>query len=98
MTYATYILASRTRTLYIGATNDLPRRMMEHRQGLGARFPHKYRCDALVYFELGRSRQEVLDWERRLKGWTRAKKIALIEATNPGWSDLAKDWNLGKAE
>ena len=92
--YAVYILSSASRVLYIGATNDLLRRLAEHRAGLGARFPLKYRCRSLVYFETGRSRAEVLGWERRLKGWTRAKKVALIEAGNPGWVDLSKDWSL----
>ena len=97
-TYAVYILASRTRVLYVGATNDLARRIAEHRCGQGARFPLKYRCHALVYFELGRSREEVLSWERRLKGWTRARKVALIEARNAGWLDLSADWDLPRAE
>ena len=93
-TYAVYILASRSRVIYIGSTNDLGRRLAEHRIGLGAEFPRKYRCHSLVYFELGRSREEVLGWERKLKGWVRAKKIALIEGVNPGWIDLSKDWDL----
>ena len=97
-THAVYILASRTRVLYVGSTNDLGRRIAEHRQRLGARFPHKYRCHSLVYFELGRSREEVLSWERRLKGWNRALKIALIEASNAGWVDLSQDWYLPAAE
>ena len=97
-TYAVYILASRTRALYVGATNDLARRIAEHRLGRGARFPLKYRCHSLVYFEIGRSREEVLSWERRLKGWTRARKVALIEGTNAGWLDLSRDWDLPKAE
>jgi len=93
-TYAVYILASRSRVLYIGATNDLGRRLAEHRLGFGAAFPRKYRCRSLVYFELGRSREEVLSWERKLKGWTRARKIALVEGGNPGWLDLSRDWDL----
>jgi len=93
-TFAVYILASRSRVLYIGATNDLGRRIAEHRLGLGAEFPRKYRCHSVVYFEAGRSREEVLGWEHKLKGWTRAKKIALIEETNAGWLDLSKDWDL----
>ena len=97
-TYAVYILASRSRVLYVGATNDLRRRIAEHRLGLGARFPRKYRCNALVFSELGRSREEVLIWERRLKGWSRAKKVALIEGTNAGWIDLSRDWALPGAE
>ena len=96
-TFAVYILASRSRVLYVGATNDLGRRIAEHRLGLGAEFPRKYRCHSLVYFELGRSREEVLGWEHKLKGWTRAKKIALVEATNAGWLDLSKDWDLPTA-
>ena len=97
-TFAVYILASRTRVLYVGATNDLARRIEEHQRGLGAAFPLKYRCRSLVYFETGRSREEVLAWERRLKGWSRAKKVALIEAANAGWIDLSVDWSPGRAE
>ena len=96
-TYAVYILASRSRVLYVGATNDLARRLAEHRAGIGARFPLKYRCHVLVYFEAGRSREEVLEWERRLKGWSRAKKVALIESRNAGWLDLSRDWLLPEA-
>jgi putative endonuclease len=96
-TYAVYILASRSRTLYVGATNDLGRRLAEHRAGIGARFPLKYRCYALVYFEIGRSREEVLGWERQLKGWSRGKKVALIESRNAGWLDLSRDWHLPEA-
>ena len=97
-TYAVYILASKTRVLYIGSTNDLGRRLAEHRVGLGARFPFKYCCRSLVCFEVGRSREEVLSWERKLKGWIRAKKTSLVEASNPGRLDLSKDWNLPSVE
>jgi putative endonuclease len=93
--YFVYILASHSRVLYIGATNDLARRLAQHRAGLGAAFPRKYRCVRLVYFEMGRSRREVLERERVLKGWLRAKKIALIESTNPAWHDLSVDWHPG---
>ena len=93
-TYFVYILASQSRVLYIGATNDLSRRLAQHRAGLGAVFPLKYRCRSLVYFEQGRSRREILERERVLKGKTRAKKIALIEALNPGWRDFSMEWGL----
>ena len=97
-TFAVYILASRSKVLCIGSTNDLGRRLVEHRRGVGARFPCKYRCHSLVYYELGRSREEVLAWEQRLKGWVRARKIALIEAANLGWLDLSRDWDLPRVE
>jgi putative endonuclease len=94
--YFVYILASHSRVLYIGATNDLPRRIAQHRAGLGAAFPLKYRCRFLVYYEQGRSRREVLERERALKGRTRAKKVALIESLNPGWRDLSREWGLSE--
>lgn len=96
--YFVYILASRSRVLYIGATDDLPRRLAQHRAGLGAEFPRKYRCCLLVYVEQGRSRHEVLERERVLKGWRRDRKIALIESVNAGWLDLSRNWGLAEAD
>ena len=96
--YFVYILASHSRVLYIGATNDLRRRLAQHRAGLGAKFPLKYRCRFLVYFEQGRSRHEILERERVLKGWRRERKIALIESVNAGWLDLSRDWGVPEAD
>ena len=85
-----YILASRRNgTLYIGVTNDLPRRVAEHKVGLVPGFAHKYNVKMLVWFEQFPSAQEAVEREKQLKNWHRAWKIALIEKTNPEWRDLA---------
>ena len=85
-----YILASRRNgTLYIGVTNDLPRRVAEHKVGLVPGFTHKYNVKMLVWFEQFPSAQEAVEREKQLKNWHRAWKIALIEKTNPEWRDLA---------
>jgi putative endonuclease len=86
--YYVYILASqRNGTLYIGVTNDLARRVAEHRAGLSS-FVSKYRVYNLVWFEAFTFPNDAIAAEKRLKGWTRAKKIALIEQRNPKWVDL----------
>ncbi|MGI8770413.1 MAG: GIY-YIG nuclease family protein [Acidobacteriaceae bacterium] len=87
-----YILVGRTGTLYIGVTSNLYRRVMEHRMGIRSGFATKYDCDRLAYFEeLGDIRSAIAR-EKQMKGWTRAKKIALIETANPEWKDLAEKW------
>lgn len=87
---AVYILASqRNGTLYIGVTSNLPRRVYEHREGLVEGFTKKYRVKTLVYFEMCEDMCTAIQREKSLKGITRAKKIALIEAVNPEWNDLS---------
>ena len=87
-----YILASkRNGTLYIGVTNDLVRRMTEHKGKFVPGFTRKYGVDQLVYFEQYASILEARDRERVLKRWHRAWKIALIEKTNPQWKVLTED-------
>ncbi|HEY3169739.1 MAG TPA: GIY-YIG nuclease family protein [Thermoanaerobaculia bacterium] len=90
--YFVYILASRSKTLYIGVTNDLERRMFEHKEKLIQGFTSKYRIDKLVYFEATTDVRVAISREKQLKGWRRSKKLALIEALNPSWKDLAEDW------
>ena len=82
-----YIAASHTRTLYIGVTNDLQRRLSEHCLGLST-FTAKYRCDRIVWYEHFPNASDAIAAEEKLKGWSRAKKIALIEGMNPGWESL----------
>ena len=77
--------------LYIGLTNSLSRRVSEHRQGEVAGFTKAYRCKKLVYYEHYRHVTEAIARETQLKKWSRAKKVALINSTNPRWLDLAKD-------
>ena len=86
---AVYILASKYNgTLYIGVTSNLPQRMYQHREGLVEGFTKKYDVKTLVYFELFEDMPHVITREKALKGITRAKKVALIEAANAKWEDL----------
>ena len=87
--YYVYILASRSRTLYTGVTNHLVRRIQEHRDGLVPGFTSRYRIHRLVYFEMFRDIRGAIAREKQIKGWSRAKKVALIEEQNPTWEDLA---------
>lgn len=87
-----YILASRSRVLYIGVTSDLFRRMWEHRTGVVEGFTSKYRVSRLVHFEALPSPAEAIAREKQLKSWRREKKVKLIEAANPEWRDLSEDW------
>jgi putative endonuclease len=86
--YFTYIIASRSRTLYIGITNNLTERIREHREGTHDGFTKKYRIHRLVYFERFKYVVNAIAREKELKLWLREKKIALIIETNPTWEDL----------
>jgi putative endonuclease len=87
--YWVYILASKIGgTLYIGVTNDLVRRVYEHREGLADSFPKKYAVHRLVYFEQGTDIEAAIRREKQLEKWNRAWKIRLVEETNPNWDDL----------
>ena len=86
-----YILASRQGTLYTGVTNDLMFRLHQHREGTGSAFTAKYRSRKLVYFEDADTAGVAITREKQIKGWRREKKVALIEAMNPGWKDLADE-------
>lgn len=90
--YFTYIVCSRSGTLYIGMTNDIYRRALEHKAGTFEGFASKYGCNRLVYYESFDDVRKAIDREKQLKGWRRSKKIALIEAQNPRWVDLAEKW------
>jgi putative endonuclease len=87
-----YIMASLTGTLYIGMTNDIQRRAWEHKNGAIEGFSKKYGCSRLVLLEQFSDVRNAIAREKELKGWTRKKKIALIEAENPRWQDLAASW------
>jgi putative endonuclease len=84
-----YILASTTRTLYVGVTNDLRRRVYEHKTGIIPGFTARYKVNRLVYFEIADEALAAIAREKQLKGWTRRRKVELIEAKNPEWDDLA---------
>ncbi|MGD9889805.1 MAG: GIY-YIG nuclease family protein [Dehalococcoidia bacterium] len=90
--YYVYILASRTRVLYVGVTNDLQRRVYQHRTSTASQFTARYRVTMLVHCEEPTNIRDAISREKQIKGWARAKKVALIEADNPQWVDLAKDW------
>jgi len=74
--------------LYLGVTNDLKRRAIEHRLGLNEGFTKKYRCVKLVWFEKFEDIRLAIDQEKRMKKWKREFKINLINSLNPEWSDL----------
>jgi putative endonuclease len=87
--YFVYILSSVSRTLYIGVTNDIERRVREHKQGLIPGFTAKYRINRLVYVEETTDVRDAIAREKQIKAWRRAKKIELIESVNPDWKDLS---------
>ena len=91
--YFVYIMASRTRCLYVGMTNDLRRRVWQHKTGAIEGFTRKYRVTQLVYFEQTSDVHAAISREKQLKRWTRARKFRLIEQHNAGWRDLATDWH-----
>lgn len=91
--YYVYIMASkRNGTLYTGVTNNLARRVYEHKNNIIKGFTAIYKVHDLVYFEETNDINDALVYEKRIKGWVRNKKIALIESMNPTWKDLSKDW------
>jgi putative endonuclease len=87
-----YIATNKSKTLYIGVTNDLERRMWEHNQGIGSKFTAKYNITRLVYYETFDDIRDAIAREKQLKRWRRRKKVWLIERENSGWSDLSADW------
>ncbi len=95
--YWVYIVASRSGTLYIGMTNDIDRRMWEHKSGKFEGFASRYHCNRLVYYESFDEVLKAINREKQLKGWVRRKKIALIESVNPRWQDLAEKWGAEMA-
>jgi putative endonuclease len=89
--YYVYILASRSRTLYIGVTNNLLHRIAQHRSNKAPSFTSRYKTHRLVYFEPFQYINNAIAREKYLKHFTREEKIALIESTNPTWEDLAAE-------
>ncbi len=90
--YYTYIVASRSLTLYIGMTGDLEKRVFEHKVKLRDGFSSKFNCDRLVWFERFVDPSNAIAREKQLKRWRREKKIALIVRENPTWVDLSEGW------
>jgi len=89
--YYVYIMASRSGVLYIGVTNNLQRRVEEHRKGHVKGFTQKYRCTLLFYFEQTQDIMVAIEREKQLKRWRREKKITLIKTLNPTFVDLYPD-------
>ena len=90
--YYVYIMSSSNGTLYIGVSNDLVRRISEHRQGLIKGFTKKYQCYKLIYYENYSDIKQAISREKQLKNWNRNKKQALIKQVNPYWKDLSEEW------
>jgi putative endonuclease len=91
-TYYVYILASRSRTLYTGVTGDLENRILEKKQRAPGGFPSRYYVTRLVYYEVFGDPRAAIAREKEIKGWRRAKKVALIQSTNPKWLDVSGEW------
>lgn len=90
--YYVYIMTNHSKTLYTGVTNDLKRRVYEHKSKLIPGFTSKYNINKLVYFEETPDINSAITREKQIKGWLRRKKIDLIESVNPEWKDLSEDW------
>ena len=94
--YYVYILASKSRVLYVGVTNDLERRLFEHKQKLMRGFTAKYSVDRLVYHEFFENIGDAIAREKQIKARRREKKVALIESMNRQWDDLSVEWQNGR--
>ncbi len=94
--YFTYILSSPSGTLYVGVTNDIKRRIAEHREGANKGFTKQYGCIYLVHVERFYDVREAITREKELKGWRREKKVHLIRTRNKRWLDLSRGWSLPK--
>ena len=90
--YYVYMLANRSRTLYVGVTNDLVRRLAQHRDGLPTSFTRRYAVHRVVHIESTSDVNAAIAREKQIKRWSRSKKIALIESENPNWLDLSETW------
>ena len=88
-----YIMSNVSRTLYVGITNDLRRRVYEHKQKLVPGFTRTYNLTLLVYFETTPDVRTAIAREKQIKGWLRAKKVSLIVTVNPNWLDLSAGWS-----
>ena len=87
-----YIMTNHRGTLYTGVTNDLARRVYEHRQKFVRGFTSRYNLTKLVHYETTDDIESAISREKQIKGWVRRRKIALIESMNDNWSDLAQGW------
>jgi len=90
--YYVYVMTNRSRTLYTGVTNHVQRRVYDHKHELVPGFTRRYNVTCLVHYEETSDVRSAIAREKQIKGWSRAKKVALIEASNPGWDDLSEAW------
>jgi len=90
--YYVYVLASRSLNLYTGITDNICRRILEHKSGAIQGFTKRYNINRLVYYEVFKYVNNAIAREKQIKAWTRAKRIALIKGQNPAWQDLAEGW------
>lgn len=90
--YYVYIMTNPTGTLYTGVTNDLKRRVHQHKHKLIDGFTKKYNITRLAYYEETTDIQSALAREKEIKGWLRRKKVELIKSVNPRWQDLSEEW------
>lgn len=90
--YYVYIMTNKSKTLYTGVTNNLVRRVLEHKQKRIQGFTSKYNINKLAYYEMTPDVKSTITREKQIKGWLRNKKIALIESVNPEWKDLSAEW------
>jgi len=95
--YHVYLVASITRVLYCGVTNNIRRRVEEHRQGTFEGFSANYNCKRLVWFEHFQYVDNALAREKQIKRWRREKKVMLIVQANPTWIDLSEEWREATA-
>ncbi|NYF78643.1 GIY-YIG nuclease family protein [Granulicella arctica] len=87
--YYAYIVASRSHNFYVGVTSDLMKRVWQHKEGIFEGYSKRYKCNRLVWFG---AVLDAIAREKQLKGWSRVKKIGLIERQNPVWLDLSEGW------
>ncbi len=90
--YYVYIITNYAHTLYTGVTNNLERRVYEHKMKVTPGFTARYDLTTLVYYECTGDVSSAITREKQIKGWLRRKKIALIESQNPEWKDLSSEW------
>ena len=90
--YFVFIVSSRTRIIYIGVTNNLDRRLYEHKNKIFDGYSSQYETDSLVYYEVFSDVKQAIAREKQIKKWRREKKDALIEVLNPDWDDLSTKW------
>ena len=90
-----YIISNNAHTLYTGMTDDLPRRVRQHKdRSYATSFTARYTFDRCVYFEAAATKSDAAKREKQIKAWSRAKRVALIQSTNPNWLDLSRTFSL----